>query len=258
MTQVFSDAQARRQGCAIGSVKSMIGHTKCTAGAAGLIKAALALHRRVLPPTLGVEKPNPRARFPETPFFVNTEPRPWLQISNEHPRRAGVSAFGFGGTNFHIVMEEYAGDAVSRPAPCRQWPHELFLYRGDFRHAILDSIAAWEKALAVEAKPELRDLAYTSWKQANATAARLHLAIVASSLDDLKRKLSSARDGLAQPETVAINDPKGIYFSEQPLAPSGKLAFERRTAPHGCPRPNCSPRCSAAHERRLKRCGTCS
>jgi acyl transferase domain-containing protein/NAD(P)H-dependent flavin oxidoreductase YrpB (nitropropane dioxygenase family)/NAD(P)-dependent dehydrogenase (short-subunit alcohol dehydrogenase family) len=225
LTQVFSDAQAPRQGCAIGSVKSMIGHTKCTAGAAGLVKAALALHHKVLPPTLGVDKPNPRARFPETPFFVNTEPRPWLQTSEGSPRRAGVSAFGFGGTNFHVVMEEYAGENVSRSAPSRQWPHELFLFRGDSRQALLDSLDVWKKALAVEAKPELRDLAYTAWKHAENGATRLHLAIVASSLDDLKQKLSSARDGLAQPRTVVINDPKGIYFSEHPLAPQGKLAF---------------------------------
>ena len=225
LTQVFSDAQAQRQGCAIGSVKSMIGHTKCTAGAAGLVKAALALHHKVLPPTLGVEKPNPRARFPETPFFVNTEPRPWLQTSEGSPRRAGVSAFGFGGTNFHVVMEEYAGEPVPHQAPCRSWPYELFLYRGDSRQALLDSIDVWKQALAVEAKPELRDLAYTAWKQAESSGARLQLAIVTGSLDDLKQKLSSARDGLAQPGTDVINDPRGIYFSEHPLAPQGKLAF---------------------------------
>ena len=64
--------------CAIGSVKSMIGHTKATAGVAGLIKAALALHHRVLPPTIGVTEPNPKANFPDSPFYVNTEARPWL------------------------------------------------------------------------------------------------------------------------------------------------------------------------------------
>ena len=188
LTQVFSEAQAQRQGCAIGSVKSMIGHTKCCAGAAGLIKAALALHHKVLPPTLGVEKPNPRARFPETPFFVNTEPRPWLESPNGHPRRAGVSAFGFGGTNFHVVVEEYTGDpSRSRSGPCRQWPDELFLWTADSRQALLDTVDIWDKALAVEAKPALRDLAYTAWKQADDKAhwkqsPALQLAIIASSV----------------------------------------------------------------------------
>src|SRR5262249_1386733 len=72
LTQFFARWQAERQSCAIGSVKSMIGHTKCTAGVAGLIKAALAVYEAVLPPTLGVEKPNTHADFPETPFYVNS------------------------------------------------------------------------------------------------------------------------------------------------------------------------------------------
>ena len=231
LTQVFSEAQAQRQGCAIGSVKSMIGHTKCCAGAAGLIKVALALHHKVLPPTLGVQKPNPRARFPETPFFVNTEPRPWLESPSGHPRRAGVSAFGFGGTNFHVVVEEYTGDPVStRLGPCRQWPDELFLWTADSRQALLDTVETWDKALAVEAKPALRDLAYTAWKQADDKATgnnrpALQLAIIASSSGDLRQKLAWARQSLARPEATRINDPRGIYFSEQPLAPGGKLAF---------------------------------
>ncbi len=78
LTTFFNKAGAERQRCAIGSVKSMIGHTKTTAGVAGMIKAALALHHQVLPPTLGVTRPNPKANFPETPFYVNSEARPWV------------------------------------------------------------------------------------------------------------------------------------------------------------------------------------
>ena len=74
---------------------------------------ALALHHRVLPPTIGVTEPNPKADFPASPFYVNTEARPWLTGGAPHPRRAGVSAFGFGGTDFHVVLEEYGG-GVSR------------------------------------------------------------------------------------------------------------------------------------------------
>jgi acyl transferase domain-containing protein/NAD(P)H-dependent flavin oxidoreductase YrpB (nitropropane dioxygenase family)/NAD(P)-dependent dehydrogenase (short-subunit alcohol dehydrogenase family)/acyl carrier protein len=229
LTQVFSEAEAPRQGCAIGSVKSMIGHTKCTAGAAGLVKTALALHHRILPATLGVDKPNPRAKFPETPFFVNTETRPWLENSGGVPRRAGVSAFGFGGTNFHVVMEEYTGGTDSRTAPRLRWSHELFLYGGESRESLLDSLKTWDESLSVDVKPELRDLAYTAWKQVAengaATGTYLRLAIVASSLDDLRQKLKSARESLEQAATVWINDPRGIYFSAQPLAREGKLAF---------------------------------
>ena len=92
----------------------MIGHTKATAGVAGLMKASLALHNRVLPPTIGVDRPNPKARFEESPFYVNSEARPWIRDAGDHPRRAGVSAFGFGGTDFHVVLEEYTGDPRGR------------------------------------------------------------------------------------------------------------------------------------------------
>ena len=91
--------------CALGSVKSQIGHTKAAAGAAGLIKAALALHHKVLPPTIKVDAAARGARPGGSPFYVNTETRPWLPRAG-HPRRAGVSAFGFGGSNFHCVLEE--------------------------------------------------------------------------------------------------------------------------------------------------------
>ena len=87
-------------------MKSQIGHTKAAAGAAGLIKAALALHHKVLPPTIKVTKPVEPLATADSPFYVNTEMRPWLPRA-DHPRRAAVCAFGFGGSNFHAVLEEY-------------------------------------------------------------------------------------------------------------------------------------------------------
>ncbi len=90
----------------LGSVKSNIGHLKGAAGAAGLLKSALALRDKVLPPSLGCETPNPNIDFDDCPFYVNSELRDW-EIHQGAVRRAGISAFGFGGTNFHIVLEEY-------------------------------------------------------------------------------------------------------------------------------------------------------
>ena len=104
--QVFGDAD--HPWCALGSVKSQIGHTKAAAGMAGLIKATMALHHKVLPPTAKVDGPNPVAANEQFPLYVNGEKRPWLK--GETPRRAGVSAFGFGGSNFHAILEEH-GDA---------------------------------------------------------------------------------------------------------------------------------------------------
>ena len=96
----------KKNQCAVGSVKSMIGHAKAAAGAAGLIKAALALHHKVIPPTLKAQNPDPEIGIEQTPFYLNDHARPWLKTAN-HPRRSGVSAFGFGGSNFHAVLEEY-------------------------------------------------------------------------------------------------------------------------------------------------------
>ena len=108
---VYSAAQSDGTWCALGSVKSQIGHTKAAAGAAGLIKAALALHHQVLPATIKVSEPNPSLKIDASPFYLNTETRPWLSASNQ-PRRSSVSAFGFGGSNFHAVLEEYTGTPV--------------------------------------------------------------------------------------------------------------------------------------------------
>ncbi len=102
-----SPGPARR--CALGSVKSMIGHTKAAAGAAGLLKAVLALHHKVLPPTLKAEDPDPALDFDSSPFYLNTRTRPWLSHTGQ-PRRAGVSSFGFGGSNFHLVLEEHRSE----------------------------------------------------------------------------------------------------------------------------------------------------
>ena len=103
---LFSHPGNNHKRCALGSVKSMIGHTKAAAGAAGLMKAALAVYHKVLPPTLKVDKPDPKLNIHKSPFYLNTQSRPWFSKKG-HPRRAGVSAFGFGGSNFHLVIEEY-------------------------------------------------------------------------------------------------------------------------------------------------------
>ncbi|HJT88453.1 MAG TPA: type I polyketide synthase, partial [Bryobacteraceae bacterium] len=103
---VLQSFHLRPGSVALGSVKSNIGHLKGAAGAAGLLKTALALREKVLPPTVHCEHPNPDLDFPHLPLYLNTELRPW-EAPPDHPRRAGVSAFGFGGTNFHVVLEEY-------------------------------------------------------------------------------------------------------------------------------------------------------
>ncbi|MFK3779297.1 SDR family NAD(P)-dependent oxidoreductase [Agrobacterium sp. NPDC089420] len=92
---------------AIGSIKSQIGHTRCAAGAVAMMKVALGLHHKVLPPTINVEDP---ADILSKPFYVNSLARPWLRPPGNGPRRGALSAFGFGGTNFHVILEEYEAE----------------------------------------------------------------------------------------------------------------------------------------------------
>jgi acyl transferase domain-containing protein/2-polyprenyl-3-methyl-5-hydroxy-6-metoxy-1,4-benzoquinol methylase/aryl carrier-like protein len=104
LTQAFRLRTQRKNFCAIGSVKSNIGHLDTAAGMAGLIKTILALRHREIPPSLRFETPNPEIDFSNSPFFVNDRLREWR--SNGVPRRAGISSFGIGGTNAHVILEE--------------------------------------------------------------------------------------------------------------------------------------------------------
>jgi acyl transferase domain-containing protein len=107
MRRVFSGREATTGRCAIGSVKSMIGHCMPGAGMAGLIKAVMALHHKVLPPSLNCDDPHPELAVDDCPLYVNTAARPWVHTDRSAPRRAAVSAFGFGGINAHVVLEEW-------------------------------------------------------------------------------------------------------------------------------------------------------
>jgi polyketide-type polyunsaturated fatty acid synthase PfaA len=133
--------------CALGSVKSQIGHTKAAAGSAGLIKAALALHHKVLPPTTKVEQPMERLAQDRSPFYLNTQARPWLSQGG-HPRRAAVSAFGFGGSNFHCVLEEAGPEKTAT-----DWDGDvqILAYSSDHPDGLfeqlrlLESVADWSE-----------------------------------------------------------------------------------------------------------------
>ncbi|HVH12745.1 MAG TPA: type I polyketide synthase, partial [Longimicrobium sp.] len=117
LTQAFGETR-RRQFCALGSVKTNVGHLDAAAGATGLIKAALSVERGEIPPSLHYTAPNPQIDFAASPFFVNAALRPWPGDAAA-PRRAGVSSFGIGGTNAHVVLEQAPAPAPS--APARPW-----------------------------------------------------------------------------------------------------------------------------------------
>ena len=107
LTKHFAADNDKTQHIALGSVKSQVGHTKAAAGSAGMIKAVLALHHKVLPGTLHIDQPNVNLDIENSPLYLNSQTRPWMPREDGLPRRAGVSSFGFGGTNYHMVLEEY-------------------------------------------------------------------------------------------------------------------------------------------------------
>jgi phthiocerol/phenolphthiocerol synthesis type-I polyketide synthase E len=117
LTHAFRASTSARRFCALGSVKANVGHLSAAAGVTGLIKAVLALRHATLPPSPYFRRPNPEARFDESPFYVNTEPLPWPPGAT--PRRAGVSSLGIGGTNAHVVLEEAPPAPASGPS--RPW-----------------------------------------------------------------------------------------------------------------------------------------
>ncbi len=115
LTRAFSRHTQERGFCAIGSLKSNVGHMVIAAGAASLIKTSLALHHQLIPPSINFTTPTPKIDFARTPFHVQTELARWPAGSG--PRRAGVSSFGFGGTNAHVVLEEAPPAVRSTPSP---------------------------------------------------------------------------------------------------------------------------------------------
>ena len=216
LAEVYQELGRSETWCALGSVKSQIGHTKAAAGAAGVIKAALALHHKVLPPTIKVDKPVDALQSGRTPFYVNTEKRPWLS-SPDHPRRAGVSAFGFGGSNFHCVLEESDSEMSEI-----DWDGDvqLLAFSGDSAKAIADQLAAWLSDMAWE---ELRYRAAETRAAWRADAACRLVLPVQRERTDLPKMIAGARALLIKrPDSKSWRNLDGACFGSG--APTGKLA----------------------------------
>lgn len=224
LSRVFGPRHGAQPWCALGSVKSMIGHPIPAAGIAGLIKTALALYHKILPPTINCDEPNPKLELEKTPFYINTQTRPWIHGKPE-PRRAGVNAFGFGGINAHAILEEYSGDGGDAfPGLLHRWDTEVCILQEESRRGL---ISAGERLLHVLSNTsglELKDLAYTLNCPLQESA-QYRLAIVANSPQDLEHKLIYGLQRLADPQCTQIKDRSGIFFFEEPLSRQGTLAF---------------------------------
>jgi len=214
LASVFSDEGER---IALGSVKSQIGHTKAAAGAAGLIKAVLSLQHATLPGTLKVDRPNEAVAMPGSPFYVNAQTRPWVHDA-DHPRRASVSSFGFGGSNFHVTLEAYEGAHAARRL--RALPSELVLLSATSQEALAARCADVGKA---NARGEtLASIAASSADSFDAQAAA-RVGIVATDAAMLREKLVAISAAQARGGLEEISDPDIALGFGAPRG--GKTAF---------------------------------
>lgn len=215
LSQVFRRTSTEKQYCAIGSVKTNVGHLDCVAGIAGLVKTALAIKHKQIPASLNFEQPNPKIDFANSPFFVNTELSDWPTASA--PRRAGVSSFGVGGTNAHVVLEEapnFSGklqksavsDAVERSG------YQLLRLSARSEDAVGRAAKDLAGYLRSNGDVDLADVAHTL-----ATGRRVfkHSSIVAaSSVADAVKKLEAAPP-VAKNVTPADELPVAFMFPGQ-------------------------------------------
>ncbi len=222
LRQVFGSATDNRQFIAIGSVKSQIGHTKSAAGSAGLIKAILALNHKVLPATINVKNPHPDMEIETTPFYVNTETRPWFPAEAGHPRRASVSAFGFGGTNFHVTLEEYDHGA-QESIRLHRTPHMVVVTGKD-----TDDLLATCRSLKDNLGGEAGGMAFYNlvtdhaMKPVKADLARI--GFVVKDAEDAEALLGAAIGKLEKTgDGESWNHPKGIFYRKTGMDTEGKV-----------------------------------
>ncbi|MCT8857828.1 SDR family NAD(P)-dependent oxidoreductase [Shewanella xiamenensis] len=220
LTSVFSKDNEQLQHIALGSVKSQVGHTKSTAGTAGVIKAALALHHKVLPPTINVSQPNPKLNIARSPFYLNTEARPWIQRSDDTPRRAGISSFGFGGTNFHLVLEEYHPEHARDDAYRQRSVAQSWLFAAADKTALLGELkTALQQATA--AKAELSQAHFVAFAKAYAlrelAPQSARLGFIAKDYAQLQTLLTQAIAQLESNSAEGWQLPSGISFRAQAL-----------------------------------------
>lgn len=203
---------------ALGSVKSMISHCIPAAGIASLIKMSLALHHRVLPPTL-CEKVNPELGIEQTPFYINTQTAPWIARLGQQ-RRAAVNSFGFGGINAHGIVEQ-APPQARRPKKLSAWPAELCVFSADNVPALVARLEQLTAGIAKNPGWRLGEVA-AALAQAD-TGAQHRLAIVAKDLPALSKAIGQALTRLKEPQAGERWATRTGVYSRARL--EGKLAF---------------------------------
>ncbi len=213
LRQVFGEREGPAPRIAIGSVKSMIAHCLPAAGSAALMKAAMALHDKVLPPTL-CDEVDPALELEKTPFYVNTETRPWIHDLRT-PRRAGINAFGFGGVNAHLVVEEYRprSERVQIAVRVAAQDREIFALAADSREALQQQV----EQLAAGAQAG----AFSTLQQPPGVGAHRAILVAGDAVDLAKRATALAGKLASSEQAFATRN--GSAYGFGPAA--GKLAF---------------------------------
>ncbi|MEH1918683.1 aminotransferase class III-fold pyridoxal phosphate-dependent enzyme [Nostoc sp.] len=204
LTQAFRVHTDAKQFCAIGSLKSNVGHLVAAAGVAGLIKTALALHYKKIPPSLNFEAPNPKIDLANSPFYVNTQLAEWSE--GETPRRAGVSSFGVGGTNAHIVLEE--APQIQSSGSSR--PQQLLLLSAKTSKALEAATANLQQHLQYNAEINLADVAYTL--QRGRKAFNYRRSIVCHDITDAIAALQSLDPNQVNTRHIEIRNPAVVFM----------------------------------------------
>jgi iturin family lipopeptide synthetase A len=206
LTQAFNTT---KQGyCAIGSVKTNVGHLDRASGVASFIKTVLALQYRLIPPSLHFETPNPNIDFENSPFYVNTQLREWK--NENYPLRAGVSSFGIGGTNAHVILEEVPeGMRGLVPSPSREY--QLMLLSAKTPSALDRMTGNLAEYLTKNPGLNLADVAYTL--QVGRRALQHRSVSVCSTLEECFTAFTSSRDsGRVQTNLTGKEDPPVVFM----------------------------------------------
>ena len=228
LSRFFKEAGAEPGRCPLGSVKSMIGHTKAAAGAASLAKAALALYHKAILPTIKVDEPDPKLGLDQSPFHISTTLRPWL-ADRRHPRRAALSSFGFGGSNFHMVLEEHTAE---KNVTAWDGTVEIAAFSGPTKaevvrrmNTLLESLTAAQSRVDGPAGVLGRLAAATRQDFSPADPHRA-LVIFDMTADDVTAIMRGAVDTVGRADQPVLTGENLFYgMADHPEAPVGKTAF---------------------------------
>lgn len=210
LTKAFKKFTSKKQFCAIGSLKTNMGHLVAASGAAAVIKVALSLYHRKLPPSINFQEPNPYINFPDSPVYINDRLKDW---SSENLRYAATSSFGFSGTNCHMLLERF--ESANRFSSRTQEQY-FFTLSAKKKHLLEAYVRKYQGFLSEMANMELADVCYTLNTGRGHYACRLIIA--ARTMQELIGKLESI-----DPENLSTDEAEGVFYGEHKIIHDNRI-----------------------------------